>query len=32
MQEINWRSDWLAAKAEAAAMRKPLFVIFRCER
>lgn len=29
---IEWRSDLAAACAEAKSSRRPLFVVFRCER
>ncbi len=29
---IAWRTDFAAARAEAAQQRTPLFVVFRCER
>lgn len=29
---IEWRSDLTAAQEEACRSRRPLFVVFRCER
>lgn len=30
--DIRWRTDYTAARREAIAAGKPLFVVFRCER
>jgi hypothetical protein len=30
--EVNWRTNYAAARQEANAAGKPLFVVFRCER
>jgi hypothetical protein len=32
VMEVNWRTDYAAARKEANAAKKPLFVVFRCER
>lgn len=32
LDTIGWRTDLETARREAKAARKPLFVVFRCER
>ena len=29
---VHWRTDWESARKEALATRRPVFVVFRCER
>jgi uncharacterized membrane protein YeiB len=31
-EEVVWRTDYAAARTEANAAKKPLFVVFRCVR